>query len=127
MTLQALNQLYYLKREIEMDTRRLQALNARIPRKREAQVIHEDIYRIIEAKRQRCIAELVSLEQYIAEIEDDFTKQIFVYRFVHGLPWAQVAARLGNWNTPENLRMIASRYIQKTNRALKSAKQTVTQ
>lgn len=127
MTLQALNQLYYLKREIEMDARRLQALKARIPRKKEAQALHEDIYRIIKAKRQRCIAELESLEQYIAEIEDDFTKQIFVYRFVKGLSWMQTVDQLGGINSDENLRKIASRYVQKTNRALKSAKQTVTQ
>lgn len=123
MKLQDLNQLYYLRREIEMDTRRLQKLKPALEASPQAtRATMADIYHVIEDKRQRCIAERDRMEQYISEIEDDFTKQIFVYRFVHGLSWVQAVERLGGWSTPDSLRMIAARYIQKTNRALKPAR-----
>lgn len=130
MTLKELSQLYYLKREIEMDQRRLRELDAKaMPG---AQVITgmphgsnvadivgryaveiADLRGIIEAKQQQCIHERNRLERYIAGIDDSLLRQIFTYRFVNGLPWGQVAACIGGGNTVDSVRMACYRYVEK--------------
>ncbi len=129
MTLKELSQLYYLNREIEMDLRRLQELEAKVGPG--VQVITgmphgtgvvdkvgdcaaeiADLRGIIEAKQRQCLYERNRLERYIAGIEDSLLRQIFTYRFVNGLPWNQVAACVGGGNTAESVRQAAHRYIK---------------
>lgn len=130
MTLKELSQLYYLNREIEMDLRLLQELEAKaLPG---AQVITgmphgsgmadivgryaaeiADLRGIIEAKHQQCLYERSRLMRYIADIDDSLLRQIFTYRFVNGLPWLQVAASIGGNNTADSVRMACYRYLGK--------------
>jgi len=130
MTLKELSQLYYLNWEIEMDKRRLMELEARaLPG---AQVLtgmpHSpgvsdivgdcaaeiaDLRGIIEAKHQQCLYERSRLERYISGIDDSLLRQIFTYRFVNGLPWAQVAACVGGGNTSDGCRMSVYRYLER--------------
>ncbi len=134
MTLQELSQLYYLNREIEMDQRRLWALEARVrpgaqaltgmPRGNSVSDIVgdcaaaiADLRGIIEAKQQQCIFERNRLERYISSIPDSLLRQIFTYRFVNGLPWGQVAACVGGGNSAESVRQAAHRYIKKRQKA----------
>lgn len=134
MTLKELSQLYYLNREIDMDKKRLQELEAQavsitpnlsgMPRSpgvsdkvgRYAAEI-ADLKGIIEAKHQQCLYERSRLERYIASIDDSLIRQIFTYRFVNGLPWLQVAACIGGNNTADSVRMMCNRYIKATNDA----------
>lgn len=131
MTLKELSQLYYLNREIEMDKRCLQELEAKaLPG---AQVLTgmphapgvtdkvgeyaaeiADLRGIIEAKHQQCLYERSRLERYISGIDDSLLRQIFTYRFVNGLPWRQVAACIGGSNTADGVRMMCNRYIKAT-------------
>lgn len=113
MTNEELAQLYYLRREIEMDTRHLKALERDLKRTRWPDLVR-DIRDVIEAKRRRCVAQRDTLEQYISSIQDSYIQQIFTLRYAEGLPWLQVSLRLGGMNTPENLRMIASRYLKRS-------------
>lgn len=130
MTLKELSQLYYLNREIKTDQRRLQELEAKaLPG---AQVITgmphgtgavdkvgnyaaeiADLRGILEAKHRRCLCERSRLERYIAGIEDSRLRQIFTCRFIGGLSWRQVAARIGGGNTADSVRMACNRYIEK--------------
>lgn len=130
MTLKELSQLYYLNREIENDCRRLEELEAKLsspsspnlsgmPRstaygnKIESSVADIiDLRAIIAAKQQQCIYERSRLMRYITEIDDSLTREIFIFRFVNGLSWRQVAASVGGNNTAENVRQICSRYIR---------------
>ena len=129
MTLKELSQLYYLNREIEMDKKRLQELEAEavsispnltgMPRSpgvsdkvgRYAAEI-ADLKGIIEAKIQQCIHERNRLERYITDIDDTLLRQIFTYRFVNGLTWDQVAAHVGGGNNEGNVRMLCYRYLK---------------
>lgn len=131
MTLKELSQLYYLNREIEMDKRRLQELEAKaLPG---AQVLTgmphatgvsdivgncaaeiADLRGIIEAKHQQCLYERNRLERYISSIEDSLLRQIFTYRFINGLPWKQVAACVGGNNSAGSVRMMCYRYLDKS-------------
>ncbi len=130
MTLKELSQLYYLNREIEMDKRRLQELEARaLPG---AQAIigmpHgpgavdkvgryaaeiADLRGIIEAKLQQCIHERSRLERYIAGIDDSLTRQIFQLRFMKGMGYDQIAMTLGGGNTFESVRKRVYRYLRR--------------
>lgn len=130
MTLKELSQLYYLNREIENDRRRLEELEAKLtspsspnlsgmPRSTAygnkielsvADII--DLKAIIAAKQQQCIYERSRLMRYITEIDDSLTREIFIFRFVNGLSWRQVAASVGGNNTADSCRMTCKRYIE---------------
>ena len=130
MTLKELSQLYYLNREIEMDRRRLQELEAKALPGAQAltgtphgtAVVDKvgnyaaeiaDLRGIIEAKHQQCLYERSRLERYIAGIEDSFLRQIFTYRFVGGLSWQQVAACIGGGNTEDGVKKQVYRHLQR--------------
>jgi len=130
MTLQELSQLYYLKREIAMDSERMAELESKaLPgaqtlsgmphplgvgdKLAKNAVEIADLRAVIEAKHRRCLAEQQRLEKYIAGIDDSFIRQLFTYRFVDGLTWRQVAKKLGGKNSAGNLYKIAYRFVQK--------------
>jgi hypothetical protein len=135
MTLKELSQLYWLRREIERDKKRLAELEASAysvgspnltgmpgggstetggPVERNALAI-ADLKRLIEQKLDRCVQERVRLEQYISGIPDSLTRQIFTLRFVDGKSWRAVAHGVGGYNTADSARMICNRYIDKEN------------
>lgn len=131
MKLKDLSQLYYLNREIENDKRRVDELRQKatgisggnlegIPgggnfESRVERYIAEivDLEAIISAKMTQCIHEQKRIERYIADIPDSLTRQIFTLRFVDGLLWKDVAAKMGSGNTWKNLSNICYRYIEK--------------
>ncbi len=103
MTLGELSQLYYLNREVEMDIRRLQELEAKVgpgiqvitgmphgtgvtDKVGDCAAEIADLRGIIEAKQRQCLYERNRLERYISNIGDSLLRQIFTYRFVNGLP-----------------------------------------
>ena len=130
MTLKELSQLYYLNREIEMDKRRLQELEAKalpggqvltgMPHSRgvtdkvgEYAAEIADLRGIIEAKPQQCLYERSRRGRYISGMDDSLLRQIFTYRFVNGLPWRQVAACVGGGNTEDGCRKAVQRYLER--------------
>lgn len=132
MTVNELSQLYYLNREIEIDQKRLQELEAiacgpraaaltGMPRtpgisnpveRYAAEIV--DLQAIIAAKNIQCIHERQRLERYIADIDDSDTRLIFTLRFVNGLPWTQVAASIGAGNTPDRVKKVCYRYLRRS-------------
>lgn len=135
MTVNELSQLYYLNREIEGDQKRLMELRAistapsaakltGMPRSPgvgdptgKYAVEIASLEAIIEKKTERCFQERERLERYIADISDSETRWIFTLRFVNGLPWAQVAASLGEGNTADRVKKVCYRYLQQINEA----------
>lgn len=130
MTIRELSQLYHLNREIEMDRRRLQALEAKaLPGAQRltgmpggsdvSDIVGDsaaeiaDLQSIIDAKLRQCLCERKRLEQYISGIDDSLLRQIFTYRFVNGLTWNQVAACIGGDNTADGVRKAVKRYLKK--------------
>lgn len=128
MTLKELSQLYYLQREIAMDERRLEELEAKLQpggvnlsgMPHGTGVVDKvslygaeiaDLRDIIAEKQKRCIFERIRLERYISEISDSFMRQIFTYRFVNGLSWEQVANKMGS-NTGDSAKKMCYRYLK---------------
>lgn len=130
MTLKELSQLYYLNLEIKDCEKKLKELESQrgisavvldgMPHgkgpadSQVAQLAAEivDLEAIIHAKRIECIHERNRLERYIDSIPDSEIRMIFKYRFRDCLSWKQVASRLGDKNTPEQVRQVCSRYIR---------------
>lgn len=132
MTVKELSQLYWLNREIEMDQKRLEELDAQIGasapvlsgmphgsggneskvEKLAAELV--DLKAIIAAKQIQCIHEKQRLERYITGIPDSITRAIFERRFVDGFTWAQVAERVGGGNTPGGVKKRCYRYLNNT-------------
>ena len=130
MTLHELSQLYYLKREIEMDKQRLAELRfaaaspsapniTGMPKGTSLESTLEQkcerVFRleaIIAAKIARCEREREKLEKYISDIPDSLTRQIFTLRFIRGYTWRQVANRCGGYNTPDGVKKRCQRYLR---------------
>ena len=129
MTLKELSQLYYLRKEIEMDKQRLEALRTKaqspasassdgaprtqntVSRVERYTAAIVELEAVIAAKREQCIYERARLEKYIAEIPDSYIRQIFTYRFVNGLSWVTVSIRLGGKNTADGVKKACYRYL----------------
>lgn len=135
MTLHDLSQLYYLNREIEYNKARLEELRANSdapfspvitglphnPSYSGSKIEHEvieiiNLERLIENKIKRCELEYVRLQQFINDIPDSLTRQIYQYRFVNGLDWAQVAEHIGGGNTEEAVKKRCYRYLKQYNK-----------
>lgn len=132
MTLKELSQLYYLKREIELDQARLKKLRTKLhgasgpkydamPKSpgcgdalaySVAEIV--DLEALIVAKQIQCIRERTRLEQYIAGIPDSNLRTIFTLRFIDGLSWVQLAFRIGGDCTADGARMACKRYMEKS-------------
>ena len=133
MTLQELNRIYKLKREIAMNEERLAELRQKAespqsvritgtPRSRKkgnpieqyvAEII--DLEALIATKNEYYQKELENLNAYIEGTQDRLIQQILRLRFVESLTWVQVAQRVGGGNVGDNLRKMVSRYLKRTN------------
>lgn len=130
MTRKELSQLYYLNREIEQDKQRLAELESAatatnpkitglphaggISDKTSIAVEIAYLRDIISNKIQRTVYEYNRLMDYISNIDDGLTRQVFMYRFVNGYSWVQVAMHVGGGNTPGAVQMAVKRYLDKS-------------
>lgn len=105
MTLRELSQLYWLRKEVALDERRMKALE---DKPELAEVKAE-----IEKKYVRIKAEWMRLEQYIANVDDSYMRQILTLRYVYGYSWHKVALRIGGGNTADGIKKRCQRYISK--------------
>jgi hypothetical protein len=130
MTKKELSQLYWLKREIADQQRRIEELEGKatsgtayitgMPRSpnimdRLADFASEiaDLKMLIELNLKKCVHEYNRLRRYINGIEDGYTRQIFTLRFIDDLSWLQVALRVGGNNTSDSVRMVVDRHLSR--------------
>lgn len=131
MTVKELSQLYYLNREIERDTERLERLRSSLSapgasaydgmpinpilenhfERRIAEIV--DLEATIQAKITQCLHERNRLERYISDIPDSMMRQIFTLRFINRLTWRMVAFSIGGGNSEESVKKACYRYISK--------------
>lgn len=131
MTIKDLSQLYWLTREIEKDSGRLEELYEKATGTASAiggvtkapgftdkvgryAVEIAELRSVLEARRDRCEAEKVNLERYIDAIPDSLTRQIFHFRFVDGQSWELVAQSVGGGNTKNGVKKRVFRYLEKS-------------
>lgn len=100
-----LRQYIFLKREIELCGIKLKNLE------KESEAYHE-MHELVENNRLRCMALLLKIQGFIYSIDDSLLRQIFEYRYVSGLKWSGVAARLGGYLSEDNVRIMHDRYLK---------------
>lgn len=128
MTRKELSQLYWLKREIENNKKHLAELEAKatemspsleglphapgIADKTAIAADIADVRAVIAAQEAAARAEYIRLIRYIATVDDSLMRQILTLRYIEGLSWPMVAARIGGGNTEGSVRMAHNRYLK---------------
>jgi hypothetical protein len=134
MTRKDLEKVYFLKRELKMWEKRLEELYADIsqdsvaadgmphsvtnkvssPTESKAIQIadHIDLIRGKQAEIRMAIREV---EAFIVGIDDPLIRQIVELRCACCMSWDEVADRIGNKNTAENVRQIYHRFLREVN------------
>ena len=131
MTKKELSQLYYLKKEIKEQQRRIAELETpaincsteitELPTGKgisdkignyAAQIA--DLKALLDLNLKKCFYELNRLERFIQSIEDPILRQIMTFRFVNGYSWIKIAYTIGGNNTPDGIRIKVMRFLQKT-------------
>ncbi len=130
MTKKELSQLYYLKKEIKEQQRRLKELeilatnctvkvtglpNGDGVSDKIANYATEiaDLKSLLDLNLKKCFYELNRLDRFIQSIDDAFIRQTVLYRFEKNMSWSQIARTLGGNNKPESIRKKLYRYLKK--------------
>ena len=129
MTNTQLKRLYYLNRDIERLTERIQELESvaegttqRITGMPHCAGVNDKVgnsaiklaaLRLkLEATKLDVMGEYIVLNDYIESIDDPLMRQIMQYRHINGLTWEQVADCVGGGMTGESCRKAHYRYLQ---------------
>ena len=129
MTKAELEQIYYLNRELKMCETELERVRCKslvgspLPGNSHGSGVSDKVAdraeRIIElenriiAKRDEIQRLLDEAVEYIYSIPDSLTRQIIYYRCVSLMSWRRVAYEVGGNNTPDGVRMIYNRFMDK--------------
>ncbi len=127
MTRKELSQLYWLKKEIERESRRVEELealatgctagasgmpgSAGISDRTAIAAQIADCKTLIDAKRTAAVDEYNRLVRYVSDVEDGYIRNILKHRYIECLTWQQVAARMGS--TPDAVRVAHYRFLRK--------------
>ena len=130
MTSRELKNLYYLKKEINQQQRRIAEPEAAatncstkitgLPSGKgssdkignyAAQIA--DLKALLDLNLKKCFYEFNRLNCYIEEVEEPLIKQIMIYRFEHQMSWMQIEKAMGGKNRAESLRKKLYRYLKK--------------
>lgn len=67
----------------------------------------------LEQRKARIQKRLDQVEQFIYHVDDSLIRQLLIYRYMKGLKWNEIAARMGGGCTADSLRMALERFLQK--------------
>ena len=129
MTKAELEQIYYLNRELKMWETELERVRCKslvgspLPGNSHGSGVSDKVAgraeRIIELEN-RIIAKRDEIQrlrdeavEYIYSIPDSLTRQIIYYRCVSLMSWRRVAYEVGGNNTPDGVRMIYNRFMER--------------
>lgn len=71
----------------------------------------DELKKIIMERVLESILEYAKLNAFVNNIGDPLLRQIILYRYVDGLQWRQIAARIGGRNTEDSVRNCVNRYL----------------
>lgn len=130
MTKKELKNLYYLKKEIVEQKKRIKELEnlatsctAKVTElTNKTEVIDKvgnyaveiaDLKRLLDLNLKKRFYELVRLDKFIQTIDDPLIRLIAIYRFEKDMSWTQIAIALGGNNKAESVRKKIYRYLKK--------------
>lgn len=129
MTKKELSQLYYLKKEIEEQQRRISELeaiatdcSAKITGLPSGKGISDkignyaaqiaDLKALLDLNLKKIFFELNRLNRYIGNIEDAEMKLIFSLRYLHGMSWREISKSIGTLGDGSTERKKHNRYLK---------------
>lgn len=135
LTNKELSRLYYLKKEIEMQRKRLYELEtiaksctATITGMPHGKEISNkvgkyapqiaDLKSLLDSHLKKCLFELNRLTEYIQNVDDPLVRQIMTYRYIKGFNWQKTAFSVGGYNTAGSLKKRLYRYLKNKNLSL---------
>lgn len=71
----------------------------------------DELKQIIMERVLESILEYAKPNAFVNNIGDPLLRQIILYRYVDGLQWRQIAARIGGRNTEDSVRNCVNRYL----------------
>lgn len=110
MTLRELNQMRYLAKEIRFNEQRLRKLERSLEVDIDDPTLY-DIRKRIAERIRRCTVEWERIERYVDTVDDSYIRIIMTLRFVDGLSWRAVAAKVGGGNTDDSVKKAVYRYL----------------
>jgi hypothetical protein len=130
VTKKELSQVYWLKKEIEMQTKQLEEFEnlatscsrfitgmPRIPgfRDKISEYAAEiaDLKSLIDLNIKKCFFEFNRINRYINSVDDSLVRQILSLRYIGGMSWRKVAFSVGGRNTEDTVRMIHNRFLSR--------------
>ena len=130
MTKKELKNLYYLKKEIVAQKKRIKELEnlatsctAKVTeltnKTEEIDKVGNyateiaDLKRLLDLNLKKRFYELVRLDKFIQTIDDPLIRLIAIYRFEKDMSWTQIAIALGGNNKAESVRKKIYRYLKK--------------
>ena len=129
MTRKELEQIYYLRGDLRVLEQELERLRCQsLVQSPQPNISHgsgtsdkvgdlvalsDELVQLIEFKREELRQLRIEALLFIYSIPDSLTRQIIYYRCVKMLSWARVARVVGGNNTPDGVRMIYSRFMDK--------------
>lgn len=130
MTKKDLSQLYYLKKEIKEQQKRITELEsiatncgAKLTGLPSGKGISDkignyaaqiaDLKALLDLNLKKYFYELSRIERFIQSVDDPLVRQIMVYRFEKCMNWGQIAVAIGGNNSTESLRKKLYRYLRK--------------
>ncbi|MGN1187610.1 MAG: hypothetical protein ACI4R6_03875 [Lachnospiraceae bacterium] len=128
MTLNKLKELYYLNRSIPRELQRIAEMEATastpsavkytgMPKSSSGYYqskLENNVMKIQERRErlERMIAKRDSLQQFIDDTPDSFTRYLLTLRFVDNMSWKEIAYTLGGRNTEESVKKRCYRYLK---------------
>ena len=129
MTKKELSQLYYLKKEIKEQQKRIKELEAvatscssKIEGLPTGEGISDkignyaaqiaDLKALLDLNLKKCFYELNRLERYIQSVDDPLIRQIIIYRFISGYSWRKIAFQIGGNNSVDSVKKRLYRYLK---------------
>jgi uncharacterized coiled-coil protein SlyX len=71
-----------------------------------------ELKELLDSNLKKCFSELNRLKRYKESIEDSEIRMIMTLRYINGLSWRQIAARISAYATEDSVRMRHDRYLR---------------
>lgn len=111
MTTRQLAQIRQLRKEVEQD--KILAINLQKQFKDTDGI--NDLMQLMAAKQEHLISEYIEAEKFISSVNDSLVRQILTIRYIEGLSWSRTALKIGGGNTPDSIRKMVYRYMERNN------------
>lgn len=67
----------------------------------------------LEEHKEKCLTEILTLTNFILNIEDVYIRKICTLRYIYGVRnWSRIALEMGGGNTPDGVRKAHDRYLK---------------